>query len=303
MVGISLLIKERLMKHISAIVTIILGFVCFSSTGLAIPLLGSGTVARAGSGVAAISIHDVYSTNPSTIVGPRYYSVGGGYNSDGNTFHASVVDTKTSEIAGAVGYYHQTQGTRFEDPHWKTHGVQGAFSGLISPQLALGVTGKYIWYEQLPVSGNLAFPTLEEQGFDVDAGAHYRFNTSIAIGLVFRNLFRSEHLEKFPMPDVVAGVALTPMKGLAIYADSGRWFKTSPLKDQWQFAGGADYNISSSVVIRAGYRLITENISYQLLGAGLGITFDSIQLAYAGSFYLKTTPLENRHGVSLTLMF
>lgn len=286
-----------------AIITIILCLSAFFSKGLwAVPLLGSGSTARAGAGVAALNVHEVYTSNPSTMVGPKYYSLGGGYSSDGGTLQASIVDTKTSELAGAVSYYHQTGVARYEEPNWKTHGVHISLAGSASEQFSLGMTGKYIWYEQLSNGAPILSP-VTDQRFDLDAGGQFRINQVVALGLVYRNMLVQKHLESVPLPELVAGISVSPMSDLGLYADVGRWVKSSVLENHWNFAMGAEYRLFSEVMLRGGTRFVTDRSDLQTLGGGLVFKWETVQLAYSAMFYTNSKPFQNTHGVSLALMF
>ena len=287
------------------ILCFVLGLTFFFSKGLwAIPLMGSGSAARAGAGVAAINVHEVYTSNPSTMVGSKYYSVGGGYTSDGATLQASIVDTKTSELAGAVLYHHQTGGARYEDPNWKTNGLHVSLAGAASDQISLGITGKYIWYEQLPVGGLFTFsPLLMDQRFDLDVGGHFRVSQAVALGIVYRNMLIQKHIEVVPLPDLVVGVALSPVSDLGVYADAGRWVKPSPVDNHWNFAMGAEYRFVAEAMLRAGYRIVTDRSDLQTLSAGIVFKWETVQLAYSAMFYVNSVPFQNTHGVSFALMF
>lgn len=290
-------------------ITLIILYLCgvglglFSTAGYAIPLIGSGSAGRAGAGIAATNVHEVYTSNPSTMAGMSMYSLGSGFSSDGNTFYGSVVDTKTSEVAGGIAYYQQTKDSRFEEAVWKTRGFHLSLAKMLSKEMSFGLTGRYVWFEQQPVGGVLTFPDANDRHFDMDAGLHYKFGPNVAFGFVFRNMFIDKHLEQLPLSDLVAGLAYAPSDAVALYADVGTWVKSSTVNKQWTFAVGAEYKMMKEMLLRAGFRTITQFTNFNALSSGMVLNFDSVQVAYSGTFYLNSTPLQTTHGISLTLLF
>jgi len=287
------------MRNKFTILFIILFFSFFSRVSLAIPLFGSNSMGRAGAGVAANNVHEIYTSNPASMMFSQYYSIGASYSSDGNTLQGSVVDTQTSTVGGGVSYFYQTNANRFEETLWKVNGLHLAIASKFTEQISVGLMGKYYWFTALN-------PALTDvQQFDLDAGIHFQIHPMFALGAVAHNIVIKTHRETVPLPDFVAGFSFHPIEMFTVMGDVGTWWKTSNFKSKWQIAVAAEAQFAENVVIRAGYRNILNQtvLPSQAITGGLSLIFEKFQLTYGAMFFIDTKPMVNHHSAEISLLF
>jgi hypothetical protein len=280
------------------LLALILPFLMAQNLGLAIPLLSSSAMGRAGAGVGAENVHSIYNTNPASMMFEKYYSVGAGYTSDGNTLQASVVDTKTSGVGGALSYFHQLEANRYEDKLWKINGIHLALAGNLVEAFSVGVLGKYYWFKA-------ASPLVRDtQMLDFDLGVQYRLGPFFAAGATLRNVMLKTQKEAFPNPDLALGISVSPVSAINILADAGTWLKEgNQVKGKWMLMGALEGKLSDTFALRGGYRYVLGMASLQGATAGLSVLFEKVRLSYGALFFLSSVPLDHRHSVDITLVF
>lgn len=127
--------------------------------------------------------NDSLYSNPAGSAFTKVYSVDGIFQLP-KTLAVSILDTKTSNIGGGLGYYRRMYSGSKE----VTQGMRLGFNSKITEQLAAGVTGKMIWgptmnldqYKE-PIAGS--FTGNQDKFYGVDMGllydaGHYQVGTS-----------------------------------------------------------------------------------------------------------------------------
>lgn len=170
------------MKH-----TIVFGLLAlFSAPALA----GSGSTefiplqerAQGRSLTGASLLNDSLFSNPASASFTQVYSVDATFNSL-KTFALSILDTKTSGIGGALGFYRMAR-PGFDKP---VQGGRLSLSNRLSQNLGIGLTGKMIWGQDLTAA------RADRKYTDLDLGMLAQLDF-LQLGLNVRNLFGGEEL-------------------------------------------------------------------------------------------------------------
>ncbi len=287
---------KKIQYYSVPIALIILCFFVFQGRLFAFTNISADALGRAGAGVAANNVHDVYGLNPSSMLFSQYYSLGGSYNSLGNSVKGSIVDTKTSAIGGGISYVHRlTQLDSLEE--FVEFGAQLALAGRPLPELSFGLLTKTFWVKEKGKKERKA-------KLDFDLGFKYDISETLAVGAVVRHLIFIPKEEEFPSPNLAFGVAYTPMPTLTLMLDGGTWWKeeAKELKGAWQAVIAAEFTPIPVVQLRGGFRFVSKKEKKRAFAAGIKLNFETFEIAYGGEVFFAADPVEYDHSVTLTLI-
>lgn len=197
--------------------------------------------------------------NPAGISARKRYSVEGGVLVDrrgadtaGQFLVASVVDSMTAAVAGAVSYARAQEGD-FTGSVWHL-----ALSGPLLGQLHLGVAGKY-----LDLSG-----PLRTQAVTVDAGIFWQVAELVSLGAAGYNLVPISNEFAAPM-GFGGGVALGTDRAFQVTAD-WRADLDRAGETRNRFAAGVELLLGERVPVRAGW-MKDELLDTQWWSIGAGL--------------------------------
>ncbi len=221
-------------------------------------LVGPRSLALSASIGIAAGNEGMY-VNPAAIAPRRRYALETGLfvdrrgaDTDARLYGASVLDSQSSPVAGAVSYLRSDEGP-YTGNLW-----EGVLAGPVAQGLYLGVAGKYL---------SMKGPRNTSAG-TVDAGLFWQVAPYVSIGGAGYNLVRIANPAVAPM-GVGAGVGLGSDRSFQLTADWRADFDRAPkTTNRWSI--GAEALLGDLVPVRAGWmRDETLGGSWWSIGAGL----------------------------------
>lgn len=257
---------------------------CVSSSSWALPeFVGSQSLAQGQSLTGASQLNDSLFANPASSAFTQVYTVDGAYEFPRN-FAVSVLDTRTSAVGGALGYFRT-------DPLDTGEFIQGVKLGAVSrghSNLAIGATGKMLWGP--PIDGKSTTLT------DADVGLLYNMDM-LQFGVAFRNLFGGQALFqqvrewtfglRFKWEDVIFLSAST--------------YSTWEYFEPYQYGLGFEYVSPYYFSLKAGFRM-QPNAQLSYWSGGLSFVTDKISFHYSVEFPNQANE-SITHMLGTTLMF
>jgi len=228
-------------------------------------------------------LNDSLFSNPASSAFTNVYTVDATFTGPKN-FSASILDTRTSPISGAMGYSRQP--TLFENQ--LVQSAQGAMSTKVLPYLAFGLGGHILW----------APDALGKPGrhTDLDFGALLNFD-AIQIGMSVRSLMGGDTGLGDPRQTSIG--ARINYQQTMFFSATVQSEHNSMKPDQYGF--GAEYISPYRFSLKGGYRIRpSENRSYW--SAGFGILSPKVALNYAVVFP-RINDEAVQHLVGATVMF
>jgi hypothetical protein len=221
--------------------------------------------------------------NPAGIVLSHTYVLEGsyGYRPDdhANIQSVSICDSVTTRVGACIYYNHLSadmtldgQGNRYRHEVGLTAAVP------LSEGLSLGVTNKYVTYNEEPPT--VTPDNWSHSGFLLDAGLDYRLMPSVSLAFVSYNLLGGD--QGAYARSLGFGAAWNASPGLLIAAD-GRYDLEH---DHARWGGGAEYLVSGGDAqqgfpLRAGYVYdSTDSASY--FTGGLGFMTQRVAIDVGG---------------------
>ncbi len=238
--------------------------------------------------------NDSLYSNPAASSFVNVYSVDGSLALP-KSFAVSILDTKTSDLGGALGYFRREVGSDYYDKNVVPSGNQKYIEGAklammkrISNEIGIGVSGKSIWG-----------PNTQGERVrlnDADLGVIYNHNF-LQLGAAIRNIFGGNELMKLPR-DYSAGGRITYDQILSLsLATQSRLRSVAP----YQYGVGVEYLSPFFFAIRGGYRILTEE-KQNLWSFGASFVSPRLSLHYAMEIPSQpNAPLE--HTLGTTLLF
>ncbi len=238
----------------------------FSSVGLAGPeFVPIQERAQGRSLGGTILLNDSLYSNPASSAFTQAYAVEGTFGLP-RSFAASVLDTRTSEIGGAFGYF-RTQDVDATQP---VQGLKLALSGKASSVIGLGIGGKVMWGQGTnKTSQNLT---------DMDLGMLANLGTA-QIGYSIRNVFNGNPLFN-QRREMALGGRLGYQDLLFINATVYSLF--SRLKPN-AFGIGAEYVSPYYFAIKGGFR-VDSDLNQNYWSAGASFLAPKLNVHYAIEF-------------------
>ena len=221
--------------------------------------------------------------NPAGVVLTRSYVLEGSYGyrpeDHSNIQSISVCDSVTTRVGACLYYTHLSgdltldgQGSRYRHEVGLTTAVP------LSDALSIGITNKYVSYNEQPPSVTVA--DLSHSGFILDAGLNFRAIPSVSVAFVGYNLFGGD--DALFSRSIGFGLAwnLSPQ---LLFAADGRYDLEH---DHGRWGGGAEYMISGGdgqqgFPLRLGYVYDSSESSSSITG-GLGFMTPRVAIDLGG---------------------
>ena len=234
-----------------------------ASTALAVPeYVPIQERAQGQSLTGANLLNDSLYSNPASSTFTQVYAVDANMQSTRN-FAASILDTKTSSIGGALGYF------RRESVPGSDKLIQGVRLGLASrveDWIGVGFTGKMLWgYDPLGREAKLT---------DMDLGILANWNV-LQTGVVLRNAFGGNR-EMDNLREVGVGVRVNYQNALFLSSSA---FSRQGLKPH-QIGFGAEYVSPYYFAVKGGY-YFRPNTPVSSWTGGLSFVSPRMSLHYA----------------------
>ncbi len=203
---------------------------------------------------ASLQNDSLYS-NPAGGAFQKVYSLDGQYALK-NGFAVSVLDTRTSDLGGGLGYFRMPVEGAPEGTD-NTQGARAALFSKTSETVAFGATGKMIWSPSIatPKEGEVR---TSEKLIDVDLGMLTNFGT-IQFGTNMRNIMGGNEALGIKREMALGGrinwnqllfFSLTMVSDIS-------YFKLSSLKP-YEYGVGAEFMTPYYFAIKGGYHYRTE---------------------------------------------
>ncbi len=239
-------------------------------------------------------LNDSLYSNPAASSFLNVYSIEGSLSLP-KTFSVSVLDTKTSSLGGALGYFKRETEKNYYEPGVNSNStqkyIQGAkmsLMGRISNNIGIGISGKSIWGPN--VQGKL------DRLHDADLGVIFN-GVFFQAGASLRNVFGGKELMKFSREYSLGGrITYDQILSLSVATQSKLNVATP-----YQYGVGVEYVSPYYFAIRGGYRaLMQDQESFWSFGA----SFVSPRLSLHYAMEIPNQPNAfSEHTVGTTLLF
>ncbi len=262
--------------------------------------VGPVSAGRGGATVASVLIHDAVFQNPASAAFTEKYAVSAGLHGTGNALTASVVDTQTGSLGGALFYTTRNLNSsglrqvRLAPGNFdRTDTMFGlSFMGKLAPDLGVGVSAK-------SVGGKSA---------NFDLGLRYKAFDILSFGFLGQNLMDDKKGLTAKLGTLgfelnfASNFFLSAQASLYMGASTGDAIQM-PAADARKnvFAAGAEYVFSNSFALRLGYN--ANQIWHEdYVSAGLG--YETPTFAFNYSYQIGTTVRKFQlHGLVATVYF
>jgi len=258
-------------------------WIAFTSNALAVSeFIPVGDRAQGQSLTAASLMNDSIYTNPASSAFTQVYAVEGIYQAP-KSFGVSVLDTRTSELGGGLGYFRSDVG--FEKP---LQGVKLSLGGRASSIIGVGLAGKMLWGPDRTGADNKLN--------DVDTGIVANL-MPLQLGLTFRNVFGGNAAMELNREWALgARLAYEDLLYLSFSAVS-TFSKVQP----YQYGIGMEYVSPYFFSLKGGLRLRPSE-SLTFWSAGASILAPKVNLHYVAEF--PAQPGKSvEHTIAATFLF
>lgn len=254
-------------------------------------VMGPKSSSRGAATTGSHLVHDSIFQNPASAALEKSYTVTVGYSPLGDQLTASIVDTNSSTIGGAVSYVRRDLrdlgGTPLELGNYKRTEDRAALSffGMADKNFGIGIIGKYAYqksYDSMSSTG---------KNWNGDVGAKYIFNRYIQAGAVAQNVLKDDtgiNVRAFSV-----GIETLPMRSMNLSAriinypkpGSSAQYRFKNDSKPTGFALGMEYAVYQGVALRAGYK-DQPTWNEKVASAGLGLNGKDYGADY--SFQMST---------------
>lgn len=250
----------------------------FGWDGNIIPIQGR---AQGRSLTGSSTLNDSLYTNPAGSAFVQAYSIEGTLFGQ-NGFSVSVLDTKTSVLGGALGYF------RVGSDAGSVEGLKGSLFGRFSENVGLGIAPKTVWSSGL----------IQERLTDFDVGLLLRFGF-LQLGATAQNLLGGN--TKMGAQREFAYGARVGWEDTLFLSGSAQteWGKWEP----YQYGIGAEYVSPYYFSLKAGLRVVPEATAVSTFwSAGASFLAPKISVHYAVEFpQVAGAALQHTLGASLLM--
>lgn len=230
-------------------------------------------------------MNDSLYSNPAASAFVPVYSIEGTFLAP-KTFAVSVLDTQTSYMGGALGYFRQKiEG--YEQPY---QGIKLGLMGKITQNLAVGVAGKALWGPNFDTGA-------QTSAKDLDIGTLANFG-SVQVGFATRNLLGGAAAFD-QQREMVLGGRLGYNN--LFFVSAAATTRTKEITSPYQVGVGAEYVSPYFFGLRGGFRhRFDTKATYW--SAGASMLAPKLLLHYAAQF--PGLPSESiEHSVAAALLF
>ena len=229
-------------------------------------------------------LNDSLYVNPAAGVFTNIYSIEGSYLLS-SVIEASIVDTKTSNIMGGVGYFHIQNSP---SSSLATQGAKIELATKLGQNIALGIDGKYIW--------GLNSHAQNDSLRDIDIGAFGNFSI-FSLGLVLRNLIEGNSALLGQQKEWSFGGQLHYQNILFLGVST---FSTLQTFSPYQYGIGAEFVTPYYFSLKGGFRIQPQQ-SQSYWSGGLSFLSPRFTLTYAFQSQVQTSNWENMLSLLLLL--
>ncbi len=220
---------------------------------------------------ASLQNDSLYS-NPASGAFQNVYSLDGTYLLS-KGFAVSVLDTKTSAVGGALGYFRlPIQGTE-----QTTQGVKVSLCNKYSENVAVGISGKMIWSPNVLETGK---DRTVERLTDMDIGVLSHFGV-LEVGTTLKNAIFGDKKVLDTYREFALGGRINWNQLLFFSATAIS--KLSEIKP-YQYGFGAEFITPYYFSIKGGYRFLTEGANPSFWSAGASFISPKFNVHYAVEF-------------------
>ena len=263
-------------------------------------LLGPQSSSRGGTSIASPVGHDALFSNPAAAAFSDRYSINFGYVGAGDGLAASVVDTKSGPVGGAL-YYLKRDFKRTPDSNPSAgpfarleERAGGALFGRISPNVSFGTNIKYTYRR----AHDSIVSTTSQWTFDV--GALFRATDELSIGAVGQNLVGDDSSLNPRSMGAAASYRVGSALFLNVQVNKLLELDTAVVGSGFGYGVGADYLLPQNFTLRAGYR-DTGLYKEKLMSAGLGYESKTFGASYSFQFGVGGSGKKAQiHGVQIS---
>lgn len=230
-------------------------------------------------------LNDSLYSNPAASAFVQVYSIEGTYLPP-RDFAVSVLDSQTSQITGAFGYFRQKK----DENSAAFQGLKLALAGKISEMFAIGLAGKSLWGPDFTTGADASVK-------DMDLGLLANVGV-FQIGLTTRNLLGGN--EAFDLQrEVVLGGRFGYEK--MFFLSTALTTRTASVMSPYQLGVGAEYVSPYFFGLRAGYRQRFDT-GETFWSAGASFLAPKLLVHYAVQFATETSDTME-HTVAAALLF
>lgn len=262
-------------------------FLLISGVSIAAPeMVPIQEVAQGQSLVGGNLLNDSLYSNPAAASFTQVYSIEGTYKGD-KTFGLSVIDTKTSNIGGAMGYYQTPFGE-----NQTLRGMKLSLGSRVSPVVAVGLAGKILWGPS--VNGQ------DQNLKDLDLGVLTNFG-SLQFGGMVRNVFGGL---KTLNQDAEWGAGGRIGYEQKLFLSAASFSKMRGF-DPYQYSIGTEYVTPYYISLKGGYRYqprSSDRTGLSKWSAGTSFLAPKIALHYAIEFADRLEG-STEHSFAMSLIF
>lgn len=242
----------------------------------------------------AVQLNESLYSNPAASSLVNVYSIDGSLSLP-KSFAVSVLDTKTSGLGGAIGYFKREADKDYFAPGVTSNPgantIQGAKLALmsrLSNNLGVGISGKSIWGPNIQGKA--------DRIQDLDLGVIYN-QGFFQLGASFRNILGGKELMQFYREYALGGrISYNQILSLSV-ATQSKLNKSTP----YQVGVGVEYVSPYYFALRGGYRnLLQERKNFWSLGG----SFVSPKLSLHYAMEIPNQPNASlEHTLGTTLLF
>lgn len=233
----------------------------------------------------ATLLNDSLFSNPASSVFIQSYSIDGTYNLP-KSFSVSVLDTRTSNIGGALGYFQET----FNSSSMPKQGAKvSVMNQVVSQVFGLAAAGKIIWGpDQNQNQTNYK---------DLDIGFLIKASF-LQIGGTLRNVFGGLSVLN-ENREIQLGIRFNYDDILFISLTSQSLYSTPT---PYQYGAGFEFITPYYFSLKGGARYLSSQNTY-LWSVGTSILAPKIAIHYAANFGSSTDPSTIEHTIGTTFLF
>ncbi len=191
--------------------------------------------------------NDTLFYNPAGMSSMARYNIDFGYSYNGGDgltrTQLSIVDSKTSPVAGGVAYTH-TRGNR-DGQDVSLNYIHSGFSYRITPNFLLGATGKHYRGRYTNEDGKQEIAV-----YGGDIGMLLNISPLIKFGVTYHNIVETDAAELTP-PSVAGGLSV--QFGSLVAAADIDYSLVKETKGEMTYHGGVEYFAGGAFALRAGY--------------------------------------------------
>ncbi len=195
--------------------------------------------------------NDTIALNPAAMALSKRYSIDLGYARGGldglDRVHVSALDSRTSQVAGALSYSYVTGDGR-GDYNASLHHFSSAVAYPLTAGLALGIN-----YKTIRGSYKRSGKTQSVQLNTGDVGLAMRLGQTLSIGISYQNILPVREAQReFAKPAIGGGLGM--QAGKLSMAIDGSFDMRTAYRNELSIFAGVEYILGTAFPLRAGWK-------------------------------------------------